>query len=60
MTRLIEKLKTLPTSRRFWTAGTAIIVVILSDVIGLPDDTAREIAALLAVWILGDSIKHTQ
>ena len=60
MTEFVAKLRELPRSRRFWTAGTAMLVCILSEWLGLSDATAREIAAIMSVWIVGDSLNKTR
>ena len=60
MTEFVAKLRELPRSRRFWTAGTAMMVCLLSEWLGLSDSTAREIAAIMSVWIVGDSIQKTR
>lgn len=57
---MIDKLKTLVKSRRFWTAVGAIVVVVLNDVLGLPEGTANTIVAMGVAWIVGDSLRATE
>jgi hypothetical protein len=52
-----EKIKTLLKSRRFWTAVGSVVVVILNDAIGIPEETANTIAAIGVSWIVGDSLR---
>ena len=57
---MIEKLKSLLKSRRFWTAFASIVVVVLNDSFGIPEDTANTIAAIGVSWIVGDSLRSTE
>jgi hypothetical protein len=57
---MVDKLKTLVKSRRFWTAVGAIVVVVLNDVLGLPEGTANTIVAMGVAWIVGDSLRATE
>lgn len=57
---MVEKLKGLFKSRRFWIAITSVIVVIMNDAFGIPEDTANTIAAIGVSWIVGDSIRTTE
>jgi len=55
-----EKVKTLLKSRRFWTAVGSVVVVILHDAIGIPEETANTIAAIGVSWIVGDSLRPAE
>ena len=57
---MVDKLKVLVNSRRFWTAVGSVIVVILHDTLGIPEDTANTIAAIGVSWIVGDSLRPTE
>jgi hypothetical protein len=57
---MVDKLKVLVKSRRFWTAVGSVIVVILHDTLGIPEDTANTIAAIGVSWIVGDSLRPTE
>ena len=55
-----EKVKTLLKSRRFWTAIGSVVVVILHDTLGIPEETANTIAAIGVSWIVGDSLRPAE
>lgn len=57
---MVDKVKTLVKSRRFWTAVASVIVVILHDTLGIPEETATTIAAIGVTWIVGDSLRATE
>tara|TARA_R110000796_G_scaffold36099_4_gene92332 strand:+ start:1284 stop:1457 length:174 start_codon:yes stop_codon:yes gene_type:complete len=57
---MADKLKTLVKSRRFWAAISTIVVVVLNDVLGIPEDTANTIVAMGVAWIVGDSLRATE
>ncbi len=57
---MVEKLKGLVKSRRFWTAVASIVVVILNDALGIPEETANTIAAIGVSWMVGDSLRPTE
>ena len=57
---MIEKLKGLFKSRRFWTAFSSVVVVVLHDSFGIPEETANTIAAIGVSWIVGDSLRITE
>ena len=57
---MVEKIKGLLKSRRFWIAITSVVVVIMNDAFGIPEDTANNIAAIGVSWIVGDSIRTTE
>lgn len=54
------KLESLLQSRRFWAAVIAVAVVVLQDGMGLGEDVAKSIAAVLSAWIVGDSLQKTK
>ena len=56
----MEKLKGLIRSRRFWTAVGSVVVVILNDNLGIPEETANTIAGIGVSWIVGDSLRPTE
>ena len=56
----MEKLKGLIRSHRFWTAVGSVVVVILNDTLGIPEETANTIAAIGVSWIVGDSLRPTE
>tara|TARA_R100001129_G_scaffold8132_1_gene5891 strand:- start:6319 stop:6492 length:174 start_codon:yes stop_codon:yes gene_type:complete len=55
-----EKVKALLKSRRFWTAIGSVVVVILHDTLGIPEETANTIAAIGVSWIVGDSLRPAE
>ena len=57
---MLDKLKTLVKSRRFWAAVGTIVVVVLNDVLGIPEDTANTVVAMGITWIVGDSLRATE
>ena len=57
---MLDKLKTLIKSRRFWAAVGTIVVVVLNDVLGIPEDTANTVVAMGIAWIVGDSLRATE
>ena len=57
---MVDKLKGLVKSRRFWTAVGTIATVVLQDVIGIPEETAVSIVAVDVAWIVGDSLRPTE
>lgn len=57
---MVDKIKTLVRSRRFWTAVGTVVTVALQDVIGIPEDTATSIVAVAVAWIVGDSLRTTE
>ena len=54
----MPKLTALIKSRRFW-AAIAGLAVVLADPLGLDPQTMQDTVMLIAVWIVGDSIKST-
>ena len=57
---MADKVKSLVRSRRFWTAIGSVVVVILHDTLGIPEETANTIAAIGVSWIVGDSLRTTE
>ena len=57
---MVDKLKSLVKSRRFWTAVGTVVTVALQDVIGIPEETATSIVAVAIAWIVGDSLRTTE
>mgnify|MGYP001273898260 CR=1 FL=1 len=57
---MVDKLKGLVRSKRFWTAVGTVVTVALQDVIGIPEETATSIVAIAVAWIVGDSLRPTE
>ncbi len=57
---MVDKIKSLVKSRRFWTAIGTVVTVALQDVIGIPEETATSIVAVAVAWIVGDSLRTTE
>jgi len=57
---MVEKLKSLLKSRRFWMAIASVLVVVMSDSFGIPEATANTIVAIGVTWIVGDSLRITE
>ena len=57
---MVDKVKSLVKSRRFWTAVGTVVTIALQDVIGIPEDTATSIVAIAVAWIVGDSLRTTE
>ena len=57
---MVDKVKSLVKSRRFWTAIGTVVTISLQDVIGIPEDTATSIVAIAVAWIVGDSLRTTE
>jgi hypothetical protein len=57
---LVQKLKSLIQSRRFWLALSGILFVV-TDHFGLPvsEDQVQTVIMLVAAWIIGDSLRAT-
>ena len=39
---MVEKLKAMVKSRRFWTAVGSVVVICLNETLGIPEETANE------------------
>jgi hypothetical protein len=57
---MVDKLKTLVKSRRFWVAVGGVVTVLLQDAIGIPEETASSVVAIGIAWIVGDSLRTTE
>tara|TARA_Y100001970_G_C14226533_1_gene856032 strand:- start:87 stop:260 length:174 start_codon:yes stop_codon:yes gene_type:complete len=57
---MVDKLKALVRSKRFWTAVGTVVTVALQDVVGIPTETATSIVAVAVAWIVGDSLRPTE
>jgi hypothetical protein len=57
---MVDKLKSLLKSRRFWTAMGTVLTVFLQDTLGIPETTAMSIVAVGVSWIVGDSLRVTE
>jgi|TARA_R100001129_G_scaffold55164_1_gene37961 hypothetical protein len=57
---MVDKLKTLVKSRRFWVAVGGVVTVLLQDTIGIPEETASSVVAIGIAWIVGDSLRTTE
>jgi|TARA_R100001163_G_C5063566_1_gene200880 hypothetical protein len=57
---MVDKLKTLVKSRRFWVAVGGVVTVLLQDTIGIPEETANSVVAIGIAWIVGDSLRTTE
>tara|TARA_Y100000004_G_scaffold195599_1_gene263056 strand:- start:509 stop:682 length:174 start_codon:yes stop_codon:yes gene_type:complete len=57
---MVDKLKTLVKSRRFWVAVGGVVTVLLQDTIGIPEETAKSVVAIGIAWIVGDSLRTTE
>jgi hypothetical protein len=55
----ITKLAALTISRRFQLALMTVVVVFLQDYLGLSEEFAWQIVAVVSAWILGDSLNKT-
>lgn len=56
----MDKLISLVKSRRFWAAVGGAVVIALQDVIGIDEQTANGLVALVIAWIVGDSLTKTE
>jgi hypothetical protein len=57
---MIDKMKSLINSRRFWVAiGGVVIVVFDSAGLGLTHDQINHVVLLGGAWIVGDSLRVT-
>jgi hypothetical protein len=57
---MIDKIKVVVKSKRFWTAVGTVATVCLQDVLGIPPETATSIVAVAVAWIVGDSLRATE
>ena len=57
---MIDKIKVVVKSKRFWTAVGTVATVCLQDVLGMPPETATSMVAVAVAWIVGDSLRATE
>ena len=57
---MIDKLKALMKSRRFWTAVGGVFVGVANEAVGLDEATATSVVAIAVAWIVGDSLRLTE
>ena len=57
---MVDKVKAMLKSRRFWAAVGSVIVVCLQDTLGIPEGTANTLVAVGVAWIVGDSLRATE
>lgn len=58
---MIDKIKTLAKSRRFWIAVGGVVVVISEHLgLSLEAETINSVVLLAASWIVGDSLRATE
>ena len=56
---MIEKIKALFESRRFWAALVVAILNVVGSYLGIEQETLTRITAVVAAWIIGDSMSKT-
>jgi uncharacterized protein YebE (UPF0316 family) len=57
---MIDKLKSLLKSRRFYAAVTGILIVISDGLgLGLSPDAINNVVMCIVAWIVGDSVTKT-
>lgn len=57
---MVDKLKAMVKSRRFWTAVGSVVVICLNEALGIPEETANSVVAIAVAWIIGDSVRPTE
>lgn len=57
---MLNKIKALFQSRRFYAAVGGVLQVVFQDVLGMTPEQSLVVAGLLATWIVGDSMKKTE
>jgi hypothetical protein len=57
---MVDKVKALVKSRRFWVAVGGVVTVVLQDTLGIDEGTATSLVALGVAWIVGDSLRVTE
>ena len=57
---MVDKLKAMVKSRRFWTAVGSVAVICLNETLGIPEETANSVVAIAIAWIIGDSVRPTE
>ena len=56
----VEKLKTAFNSRRFLLALAGVLTVLLNEHLGLSQECAMQLSAIIIAWIVGDSLRETK
>lgn len=58
---MLDKLKTLTKSRRFWVTISTLIVVVSKEagLANLDPDQVQNIVILAATWVLGESLRSS-
>lgn len=59
---MVQKLKALVASRRFWVAAAGLAAVVSSEIFGYTLDTEQvvAIATIIVAWIVGDTVRETK
>jgi hypothetical protein len=60
---MVEKLKSMIRSRRFWVGVTGLVVICADALFGegtINPDTVQSVVLLAAAWIVGDSLRLTE
>jgi len=57
---MLDKLKALVLSRRFYVALGGAAIVLLQDNLGLEGDMVEKLVYVIVAWIAGDSISTTK
>lgn len=58
---MIDKIKSLTTSRRFWIAIAGVAVAVSEHLgLGFEAETVNSVVLLAASWIVGDSLRATE
>ena len=58
---MLDKLKVLTKSRRFWVTVSALIVVVSKEagIANLDPDQVQNIITLAATWVIGESLRSS-
>ena len=60
---MVDKLKTMVKSRRFWVAVAGLVVVFADSLLGegtVNPQTVTSVTLMAAAWIVGDSLRVTK
>lgn len=59
---MLDKLKNLTKSRRFWVAVSTLIVIVSKEagIANLDPDQVQNMVVLAATWILGESLRSSE
>lgn len=59
---MLDKLKALTKSRRFWVTVSALIVVVAKEagIADLNPDQVQNIVTLAATWVIGESLRSSE